>query len=647
MCGICGIYHYRNGKEPERETLERMNNVLVHRGPDKSGMHIDGALGIAMRRLIIIDPETGDQPQFNEDKTVSVICNGEIYNFRSLRSELEARGHRFSSRSDCEVIVHLYEEMGVECLQRLQGMFALAVWDAAKKLLFLARDRIGIKPLYYADHEGTFLFASETKSIYQYREFPREISAAGLHHYLSLNYVPAPYTLVEGLRQVMPGEYLVCSKDGVKRSIYWDLDFTADSSLGEKEWQSKVADKLRDCVESHLVSDVPFGAFLSGGIDSSGVVAYMSELMKEPVSTFSIDFKEKSYSESRFARAAAKRFKSQHHEITVSPDVVKLLEPLVWYADDPLADSSMIPVYLLSSFAKEHVTMVLTGDGGDEIFAGYDTYNAYYLRQRYRMLPPWVRKRIVKRIVDALPVSLTKVSFDLKAKRFVSGAELDAEEAHFWWRVIFTESAKNELYSDRFKEQLDPRPTAELYKKYFSLSGSDDPLSRMLYVDTRFYLPNDMLAKVDRMTMANALEARVPFLDHEMVELAAAIPSSIKFKKHIKKYILKRAFSGLLPKSILGRKKAGFNVPVNAWLAGELRPFARDILSPERLGSSGLFKTEVAARMLKEHEEKKFDHNYTLWGLMCFQIWYELFLDRPDVSPPAAVAERWGSKLHQ
>jgi asparagine synthase (glutamine-hydrolysing) len=645
MCGVCGIYHYENGKKIDTGVLESMCNVIAHRGPDDSGYFIDGELGLAMRRLIVIDPTTGHQPLFNEDKSLALVFNGEIYNFKTVRDSLQAAGHTFSTQSDGEVILHLYEDEGFECVHKLRGMFAFALWDHKKQRLFLARDRIGIKPYYYADHDGTLLFASEIKSILQYPNFPRSIHAPGVHHYLSLNYIPAPYTLIEGIHQLLPGEYLVCSKEGMSKKCYWDLRFSSSDELGEDEWKIKVRDKLQECVTMHLVSDVPFGAFLSGGIDSSAVVAMMTAALDRPVSTFSMDFKEESFSETRFARIVAHLFRSDHHELAATADVLDMLETLIWHADDPLADSSMIPVYMISEFARKHVTMVLTGDGGDEIFAGYDTYNAYYVRKLYRLFPRWFRLHIVKRFVESLPVSLTKVSFDFKAKRFVEGAELDAEEAHFWWRVILSESAKSELYTSSFKESVAGDSTTDIYREYFRKCDSDDPLSRMLYVDTRFYLPSDMLVKVDRMTMANALEARVPFLDHELVELAATIPSSIKFKKRIKKYILKEALRDLLPGSILDRKKAGFNVPVNAWLAGKMKHMAQDLLSPDRVGKAGLFEPAYISRLLSEHFARKADHSFPLWGLMCFQIWYERFIVSDTVVPPKPVADRWATAI--
>jgi asparagine synthase (glutamine-hydrolysing) len=648
MCGIAGIYHYRDRTDADAGVLRAMTDVITHRGPDEDGFHVDGPVGLGMRRLSIIDLTTGTQPHYNEDRTVAVVCNGEIYNYRELRSELLGRGHNLTTQSDVEVIPHLYEELGVGLLERLRGMFAIALWDARRGRLFLARDRVGIKPLYHADVAGTILFGSEIKALLRHPALSREVDAEALHHYLSLNYVPAPFTLIDGVRQLLPGEYLVCDAAGATRRSYWDLHFSAADSLGEEEWTRKVRDALQDAVASHLVSDVPFGAFLSGGIDSSAVVALMSSVLEEPVSTFSIDFEEKSFSEAAYARMIAERYRTDHHTITASARIVDLLESLIWHADDPLADSSMIPVYLIARFARERVTMVLTGDGGDEVFAGYPTYNAYYVRERYRRIPALIRRQLIRRAVQALPVSHTKVSFDFKAKRFVEGAELDAENAHFWWRIILAEDAKNALYSDAFRERLAgfaPRATHEVYRDYFDRSGTDDPLSRMLYVDTRFYLPADMLVKVDRMTMANALEARVPFLDHELVELAATIPSGIKFKNRRQKYLLKKTLEPLLPAEILYRKKAGFNVPVNAWLAGDMAGFARGLLAPDRVGAAGFFRPEAVTRLLDDHAARKEDHSFAIWSLLCFQIWYERFIAADAVAPPNEVARRWGLRL--
>lgn len=639
MCGIVGIFHYRGGQRADAAVLASMADVITHRGPDDSGYHLDGPVGIGMRRLSVIDLDTGHQPIFNEDRSVAVVCNGEIYNFRDLRGRLGA--HRFTTSGDIEPIVHLYETHGSAFPAQLRGMFAIALWDAAQHRVVLVRDRLGVKPLYYADTGDTLVFGSEIKAILRHPSVRRELDPETLHHYLSLNYVPAPMSMIRGVRQLGPGEVLECDADGVRLRAYWDLHFAPEAGPSEEEWARRVRDKLDEATRLRLVSDVPFGAFLSGGIDSSAVVAMMAGALPDPVKTFTIDFEEKSFSEAEHAARVARRYRTEHRVRTATIDVVALLDELIWHADDPLADSSMIPVYLVSRFAREHVTMVLTGDGGDEAFAGYPTYNAYFIRQLYRRVPAPIRHHIVRRAVDALPVSAEKVSFDFRARRFVSGAELDAEEAHFWWRAILSESAKRDLYAPAFRDRLNARPTSELYRDHFERSGTDDPLSRMLYADTRFYLPADMLTKVDRMSMANALEARGPFLDHELMELAARIPSSIKFKKRRKKYILKQALGPLLPREILDRRKAGFNVPVNAWLHGALGTRAREILAPDRLSASGVFRPEAVRQLLDDHSARRHDHSFAIWGLLCFQLWYERFIAAAEVQPPRAVAERW------
>jgi asparagine synthase (glutamine-hydrolysing) len=645
MCGIAGIFHYRDRTEVDSGVVRAMTDIITHRGPDEDGFHIDGPVGIGMRRLSVIDLATGSQPHYNEDRTVAVICNGEIYNYRGLRDRLVAGGHTLRSQSDVEVIAHLYEDFGSDAVEQLRGMFALALWDARRGRLLLARDRIGIKPCYVADVAGTLVFGSEIKAMLQYPGIERAVDPAGLHHYLSLNYVPAPFTLISGVRQLGPGELIQCDAAGPVQRPYWDLRFEPSPDGDEAAWTKRVRDKLEDAVTSHLVSDVPFGAFLSGGVDSSAVVAMMSGALSDAVSTFSIDFEEESFSEGVYARAVAEQYHCDHHVITASHQVVDLLDALIWHADDPLADSSMIPVYMISKFARERVTMVLTGDGGDEVFAGYPTYNAWFVRQMYRRVPAFLRRHLIRRVVEALPVSHTKVSFDFKAKRFVEGAELSAEDAHFWWRIILSEQAKGGLYTDDFAERLAAdgvRPTADVYRDTFERSGTDDALSRMLYVDTRFYLPADMLVKVDRMTMANALEARVPFLDHELVELAATIPSAVKFRSRRQKYVLKKALEPMLSRDILYRRKAGFNVPVNVWLAGSLRGYARELLAPDRVEAAGFFRPDRVTKLLDDHEARRADHSFGIWSLICFQLWYERFIAPDRVRPPAAVARRWG-----
>lgn len=642
MCGICGVFHYDARRDADAAILTAMTDVITHRGPDDSGHYLDGPVGLGMRRLSIIDLSTGHQPILNEDRSLAVVCNGEIYNFKELRTSLAGRGHRFTTGGDVEPLVHLYEDVGTQLPKHLRGMFAIALWDAARKRLLLARDRLGVKPLYYADAGGTLVFGSEVKALLRHPAVRREVDPDTLHHYLSLNYVPAPLSMIRGVHQLGPGELLVCNADGVRTEPYWDLRFEPEHGVSEDEWARRVRDKLEEATRVRLVSDVPFGAFLSGGVDSSAVVAMMARALPDPVRTFSIDFEETSFSESAYAERVAARYRTEHRTRVAHADWVDLMESLIWYADDPLADSSMIPVYLVSAFAREHVTMVLTGDGGDEAFAGYPTYNAYFVRQLYRKVPAPIRHHVVRRLVDALPVSTSKVSFDFRAKRFVAGAELDAEDAHFWWRAVLSESAKRDLYTDSFRERLThARPTRELYREHFERSGTDDPLSRMLYADTRFYLPADMLTKVDRMSMAHALEARGPFLDHELMELAARIPSAIKFKNRTPKYILKKALEPLLPASILYRKKAGFNVPVAQWLHGPFGARARDVLSPDRVAAAGFFQPDAVVRLLDEHTTRRADHSFAIWGLFCFQLWHERFVAPAEVVPPDAVARRW------
>lgn len=642
MCGICGIFHYDGRSDADPTVLTAMSDMITHRGPDDSGQFVDGPVGIGMRRLSIIDLGTGQQPIFNEDRSLALVCNGEIYNFRDLRAALAARGHRFTTSGDIEPLVHLYEDVELDLPVHLRGMFAIALWDAKRRRLLLVRDRLGVKPLYFSDAGKTLVFGSEVKALLRHPTVRREVDPDALHHYLSLNYVPAPLSMMRGVRQLAPGEMLVCDAGGVRTRPYWDLRFQPEHGVSEDEWARRVRDKLEEATRIRLVSDVPFGAFLSGGVDSSAVVAMMARNLPDPVRTFSIDFEEASFSEGEHAERVARLYRTEHRSRVAQSDWVDLVDELVWYADDPLADSSMIPVYLVSAFAREHVTMVLTGDGGDEAFAGYPTYNAYFVRELYRRVPAPIRRHLVRRVVEALPVSSAKVSFDFRAKRFVSGAELGAEEAHFWWRAILSEDAKRDLYSDAFRERLaHARPTADLYREHFERSGTDDPLSRMLYADTRFYLPADMLTKVDRMSMAHALEARGPFLDHQMVELAARIPSDVKFKGRKQKYILKKALAPLLPASILHRKKAGFNVPVGAWLHGEFGTRAREVLAPDRVAAAGFFRPDGVRRLLDEHAARHADHSFPIWGLFCFQLWYERFVAPEHVVPPAAVARRW------
>jgi asparagine synthase (glutamine-hydrolysing) len=674
MCGIAGFFHQQRGPQPNAAVLRAMCDAIVHRGPDSDGMLCRDGIALGMRRLKIIDLAGGDQPIFNEDRTVAIVFNGEIYNYRELRAELERKGHRFATQSDTEVLVHLYEDVGEEMLHRLNGMFAFAIADFRARTVLLARDRLGIKPLFFTrlpQDGGTWLWGSEIKAILQYPGVPRAIDRESLGDYLGLNYLPPGRTLFAGIEQLLPGELAVLTTAGLRRKIWWDLRFTADPQWTQERAVERAIELLEDSVRMRLVSDVPFGAFLSGGIDSSAVVAMMARHMNEPVKTFSIGFGEASFDELPYARRIAQRYHTDHHELTVKPNVEELLPWLVYHSEEPTADSSAIPVLLVSKLAREHVTMVLSGDGGDELFAGYETYNAYWARKAYRLLPRMLRRGVIAPLVHALPMSSKKISFEFKARRFVEGAELPADEAHFFWRTIFTEEAKRELLADgavaggvgradvaageatgvsggsvggnggaagRSRSGAGTT-TFERWRHYFDASGSDDPLARMLYVDTRFYLPSDMLVKVDRMSMAVSLEARVPFLDYRLVEFAASVPSHVKFKGRVRKYLLKKALLPYVDRELLYRKKAGFNVPKNVWLRGALRPMALDLLAESRLRRHGLLRLPVVQRLLRDHMEMRADNSFQIWSLLIFQLWHERFIESSPVPArmPASV----------
>ncbi len=625
MCGIAGFFHTERGREAETPRLAAMCDVITHRGPDSDGLLCRDGVGLGMRRLKIIDLESGDQPIFNRDRTVAVTFNGEIYNYRELRKELELDGFEFRTNSDTEVLVHLYDKLGSELLHRLNGMFGFAIADFRERKVLLARDRLGIKPLFFTQANGTWFWGSEIKSLLQNGDVARRVDVENLRDYLGLNYVPPGATLFEGIEQLLPGELAEIDANGMRRRTWWTLKFDPRTNMTEQEAIERSRELFEDAVRMRLVADVPFGAFLSGGIDSSAVVAFMAKHLSQPVKTFSIGFGEREFNELPYARQVAEQYGTEHHELFVEPEIETVLPELVWHSEEPTADSSAIPVYYVSKLAREHVTMVLSGDGGDELFAGYETYNAHYVREMYRRVPGPLRRHVIAPFVNALPVSSGKVSFEFKAKRFVKGAELGADEAHFFWRSIFSEEAKRELLGDNGT----PHPsTFDRHAHYFDESGTQDPLSRMLYVDTRFYLPSDMLIKVDRMSMANSLEARVPFLDHRLVEFAATIPSEIKFRNKVKKYVLKKALEPHLSHDILYRKKAGFNVPKNVWLRGPLRPMMEELLSASRLSEHGLFDPKMVARLMHEHTQKKADHSFQIWSLLIFQLWYDRFFSR-------------------
>jgi asparagine synthase (glutamine-hydrolysing) len=605
-----------------------MTRVIAHRGPDGEEFYRSGPVALGHRRLAIIDlSPAGSQPMTNEDDTLWITYNGEIYNFASLRRDLEDRGHRFRSATDTEVVLHAYEEWGVDCLRRFNGMFAFGLWDGRRKRLWLVRDRIGIKPLFYARLSDRFLFGSELKAVAAHPDFDRRLDLEALSYYLALNYTPAPYTLFAQARQLLPGHYLLVDAEGnVETREYWDLAYDESRNDGEASYLAEFDELLHQAVRRRLVSDVPFGAFLSGGVDSSSVAYWMAREMDTPLKTFSIGFGEPSYDEVEYAREVAGEFETEHHERIVNADAATVLPKVVWHAEEPTADSSMLAVYYLAQMAREHVTMTLSGDGADDILAGYETYQAYFLHRWVRAVPAWVRRGVLSPLVAMLPISDSKVSWDFKLRRFLAGADYTSEDAHAVWRMIFDASQRERLLAPGAGAGGVRADAIELYRDYFRKTNARDPLNRMLYVDTRFYLPNDMLVKIDRMTMAHGLETRVPFLDHGLVEFVATVPSSLKLRSYLhKKYLLKKVMSSRLPDRVLRRKKQGFNVPKVRWIKGGLKAFVRDHLSPERVRSTGLLDERVVTALLDEHFEARADNSHQIWCLLTLILWLDEF----------------------
>jgi asparagine synthase (glutamine-hydrolysing) len=628
MCGICGFYDYKSHRPAQARILNAMLEVLRHRGPDDWGTYLDKELAIGMRRLSIIDLEGGKQPLANEDRSIVTVFNGEIYNYQSLRGLLESRGHRLTTRSDTEVIVHLYEDHGEECVQHLRGMFAFAIWDARSRRLFLARDRLGIKPLYFTHFGGRLIFASEIKAILQHPAGPVEMNTEALTNFLSLKYVPAPQTMFKGIYALPPGCSLLCNGNGIRLRRYWDLSFTNESATGkgrEECYAEQLAALLQECVKIHLVSDVPFGAFLSGGLDSSTIVALMSEFLDRPVKTFSVGFEGdgQRFSELPHARVVAEKHKTDHHEIIVRPvDLVDLAEKIVWHLDQPLAEHATLANYLLAEHAARQVKMVLTGEGGDELFAGYARYAGEMLYPFARFLPKAARSLALAaslhlRGLDRAKIALYALNQPNEATRFLN------------WFPLFNSSMKQSLLSEPLMETLQGYKTEGVLEEHLARSHARAPLHRMLYLDTKLWLPDVLLARADKMSMAASLESRVPLLDHKLVEFAASLPPNLKVRGLARKYLLKKVSRSWVPQQIIQRKKEGFPTPTSLWLRHEARAFMRDILSPSVIRVRGLFNPTCVERLIREHENGSADHGAWLWGLISLEIWQRLFMNTP------------------
>ncbi len=628
MCGICGKVNLNN--EPVGENLlGRMTSSLVHRGPDDSGIRISGNVGLGHRRLSIIDlSPQGHQPMCNEDGTVWIVYNGEIYNFLDLRPDLMAKGHTFRSRSDTETIIHLYEEYGTACLQYLRGMFAFAIWDERDKSLFIARDRIGKKPLYYYSDGKTFIFASEIKAILADERVERVPDHEAIHHYLTYQYVPSPWTAFRGIRKLPPAQYLILKNGEITLCRYWQLTYLPKHAIKEKDLKHEILERLKEAVRIRLISEVPLGAFLSGGIDSSAIVAVMAGMMNEPVKTFSIGFREEAYNELKFARMVADKYKTDHTEFMVEPDAVDILPKLVWHYNEPFADPSAIPTYYVSKLAREHVTVILNGDGGDENFAGYARYalNAFSEKVRRFFSPALVRA--MHPLFMLLPHGGNPNSFFWRLKRFSQVYVRSPELRNADMLCHFMAEMKSDLYTEAFRDEVSGTDSFDLLLAKFHEAGADNLLERTLYSDVMMYLPDALLVKVDVASMANSLEARSPFLDHELMEFVARVPAQLKLKGMTTKHILKETLRGILPDEVLFREKMGFGVPLDYWFRNELKEMAFDTLLGQRAMERGYFNRDYVREILDDHVSRKWNWQYHIFNLLMLELWHREFIDR-------------------
>ncbi len=615
MCGIAGLLAL-DGRPVQGADVRRMCAAMLHRGPDGEGYHVGPGVGLGMRRLSIIDLVTGDQPATNEDRTVWVVFNGEIYNFRELRRDLEARGHVFRTGSDTESIVHAYEEWGEECVQALRGMFAFAVWDEKRRRLLVARDRLGIKPLYYLEADGRLLFASELKALLALPEVERRLNWSALIHLLAFLTTPRTESIVAGVRKLPPGHVLTATAGGgVRVAPYWDVAYAPDHTRSEASLVGELRALLEEAVRLHLVSDVPLGAFLSGGIDSSAVVASMARLCREPVRTFTIGFRDPEFSEAPYARQVAQAFGTDHHELIVEPEVVGILEDLTYHLDEPFGDSSAVPTYMVSKLAAQHVKVVLSGDGGDELFAGYDRYVVESRERAFRFVPAPLRRGI-RRLITLLPTGV-------RGRNRLRHLLLPEGERYLDAVTLFRHADQERLLRPEvFELAGGVDPWAELLAPLTACRGHWlSPLQRQ---DLRYYLPLDILTKVDRMTMAHSLEARPPLLDHRLVEFSARVPPALLMRNGQTKWLLKQAMRGILPDSVIDRPKRGFAIPLGRWFRGDLRGFVHDVLLSSDSRTRGIFDPDVVEGLLCRRHDRALD--LELWTLLSVELWSRRFL---------------------
>lgn len=625
MCGIVGIAALRGAPAPDLQQLRAMCQTIVHRGPDDEGIHIEGGVGFGMRRLSIIDLSGGKQPIFNEDRTIRTVFNGEIYNFQELRRDLGHKGHRFSTNADTEVIVHGYEEYGAYLPKYLNGMFAFAVHDTIREKLLLARDHIGIKPLYYTLNEDYFIWGSETKALLASGLIQRELDLDALSEFLTWEYTPGNRTLFKEIYKLEAGQCIEIDlrSPSCQPTVYWDIPLSKDTynKFGTRDWENILESKIEECVRRQLVSDVPLGAFLSGGVDSSLVVSSMPTAR-----AFSIGFDDASYNEIHYARKVATHLGIDHIYEMLRPYVVDLFDQLMYFMDDPIGDFSIFPTYLVSKVAREHVTVALSGDGGDELFGGYETYIANETAKLYDRIPGFIRAKLIAPLVEAIRPTSLKKGFINKLKRFVEGTMQPCELVHARWRIFLSDVLRETLFTQEALRQF-VTPAGAHILELFRRSGNRDPIDRSLYVDVKSYLCDNCLVKVDRMSMAVSLEARVPLLDKELVELAFTMPSHLKLRSGQTKWILKKIAARRIPPDCVYRPKEGFSIPIRHWLKTQFRPLMEELLNAEKIASTGIFNASTIERLKHEHLTGVANHSHILWSLMMFHAWQKRWLE--------------------
>lgn len=625
MCGIAGFTQF-NHQFGDEQTLVEMGNAILHRGPDAGGVYFKDNIGFCHRRLSIIDlSESGNQPMISHDHRYIIIFNGEIYNFLTLRKELEAQNYPFRTHTDTEVLLALYERDGKDVLKKINGMFAFAIWDTTNQSLFIARDRIGKKPLYYYKQDNDIIFASELKAMLTLPDIPRKVRIDALYDFFAYQYVPDPKTIFENIYKLEPGHYLEIAEGNFKKTKYWDLSFTHQNNHNESEIKKELQQLLNECTKKRMISDVPLGAFLSGGVDSSGIVAMMANNSKAKVTTCSIGFDSEEFNETEFAKVIAEQYQTNHHELTVHQHVESSLEKIVSFFDEPFADPSLVPTYFVSELARQKVTVAIAGDGGDEVFAGYEKYTIDTIENNLRKLFPQIIRTslfpFLARILDKF-----NNRFCTKGNSLLTSLSLDPAMGFYVTNSQISDSLWRKIITDETKNKIGNYHPSKITTDYYSQCDGKDHMSRILYTDMKTYLPGDILVKVDRMSMANSLEVRAPLLDYKLIEYAATLPSSLKYKKGEKKYILKEAFKDFLPDDVLYRKKMGFSVPLADWLRNEIKPLAEQKLFNSSNGLCDYFKTSEIKRLWDLHQSGDRDFSMLLWMMLMFQMWWDNYM---------------------